>query len=111
MANAVRCLRAAPPNAAHGSTVKIGDEHELLGLSFPRRFRHSRQHSSHIAAATSAASAFTSAAAASASDTARAAASDTTRTASSDTARAASGNPASAAACKTAGAATRDAAV
>ncbi len=95
MANAVRCLRAAPPNAAHGSTVKIGDEHELLGLSFPRRFRHSRQHSSHIAAATSAASAFTSAAAASA----------------SDTARAASGNPARAAASNTAGAATRDAAV
>ena len=110
MANAVRCLRAAPPNAAHGSTVKIGDEHELLGLSFPRRFRHSRQHASHIAAATSAASAFT-AAAASASDTARAAASDTTRTASSDTARAASGNPARAAASNTAGAATRDAAV
>jgi len=33
----------------------FGDEHELLGLRFPRRFRYSRQHASLIAAATTSA--------------------------------------------------------
>ena len=33
-----------PPNAARGWSFKIGDVHELLGLSFPRDFGTSRQH-------------------------------------------------------------------
>lgn len=102
--------RAAERDARLGT--QIGDPHELLGLSFPRRFRYSRQHASHITASAGAASAFTpaaSAACASAGDTACAAASDATCAATSDTACASTGDTARAAAsnaaCASAGAA------
>ncbi len=50
MANAGRCLCCALPNAGRGWAVKTGDEHELLGLNFPRRIWQPRQYASHIAA-------------------------------------------------------------
>ena len=80
----------APPNASRGWAHKFGDSHELLGLSFPRRFRHSRQHASHISAATSAAPHPTSGAAApadtAAGHTSCASAGNATRAAPGDTA-------------------------
>ena len=92
----------------YGWAFNFGDEHELLGLSFPRRFRHSRQHPSHIAATTAYAGAAAShATRTSAGHTASAATRDTTGASAYNTARAAAGY----ATCATSSAATRTAAI
>jgi len=104
MANADRCLGGAHRRmrGAAGRT-KFGDSHELLGLSFPRRVRYSRQHASHVAATTSAAAhaARATAAAApavtSAGHAARAATSNSACVASGNAARATASDPARAA--------------
>jgi hypothetical protein len=86
--------------------LQFGDEHELLGLSFPRHFRQSRLAPNISAATTAAACATTAATAHAASPTAR----DATGAAACHAASAATSNAANAAACDTAGAATGHAA-
>ena len=98
-------------NAACGWVGKFGDEHELLGLSFPRRFRNPRQFASHVStaaaatadAACAAASAVTAgnAARAASRNAAGAAASGATCAAPGNTTCAAPGNTACATACNT----------